>query len=240
MNAFSDFQRLLQQEGGPLAYLADLKNEDGTPLYQPHPAPVRLPLISVKRLDWGFDVARSFNPYWYRSAGWKTVSKDVKLDQLGEAAQIRMPQAWNFGFQVDHFALTPATQAYFISELMRSFFNSASAPYTWIPAVYPGFFGYRMIRVVLESDSIKDATEDEPAEGYRVYRTSFSLKVEGWNPDFDTYVGPVFWTLVENVQVIDPLVLNQVYDVSLTKTTDMRPLQDNPLVAAAITMPPSS
>lgn len=234
MNAFSDFQAILSAKDGPLSYLLALKDDKGTPLYQPHPSAVRLPLITIKRQSWRYSKQRSFSGHWYRQIGWPSVHdsahQNIKLSDLGEVAMTRMPQAWDYTFQVDFYTNTPQTMAYMISAFMQSMFPSAGNPQAWIYAVYPGYFGKKLVRVYLSGDEISDQTEEEPADGFRFFRQTFSLVVEGWAPFLTTTVVPAFWYL-ENSLAVSPDTLDKVYD--------LRPVQENGVVANSAPMPPS-
>jgi hypothetical protein len=233
MSAFADFRKEWSDTSGPYAYLTQAKDKEGKPLFQPYPGPVPYPLISVNRSGWSFAPQRNFGSQWYRHAGWVDPSKDMTKFKLAVVREQRMPQAWDYHFQIDHYCLRADQQAHFIQELQLGFFPSAAAPNTWIKAVYPDIFGKRLIRVVLDGD-ITDNTEVEPQEGYRVYRTTINLLIEGWTfePDF-TYVN-AFWKQIDQVVAINPAKILAVYE----GPADQRPTEENGIFNNAPNMPP--
>lgn len=145
-----------------------------------------------------------------------------------------MPQAWDFAFQLDHYATRPDTQAHFIHMLQLGWFSSASQPSTWIKAVYPGLFGKKLIFVAQEGE-IQDLSEEDPSSNYMVYRTTVNLRVEGWVPDPDLWVVPAFWHLANSAEAINPTELEAIYT---SDPVDLRPYADNDVVNSAIGMPP--
>jgi hypothetical protein len=212
MSAYADFRQYWQQSGpsNPFAYLLQAKDKQGKPLYQPHPAAPAYPLLTINRLSWKFAPQRNFGYDWFRHGGWLSVSKDVTRQELGEVRQTRMPQAWDYRLQIDHYCVRPDSQANFIQELQQGFFPSASVPNTWIKAAFPGILGLKLVRVLLDGD-INDATEEEPVDGYRVFRTTINVIVEGWLTDPDYLVVPALWKVVGNVQAVPPDTLGQLY-----------------------------
>ena len=238
MSAYSDFRKLWSQDGGPFAYLLQAKDKEGRPLYQPHPTAPAYPLLTVNRKSWKFAPQRNFGSQWFRHAGWATAAKDVKKNDLGTAREQRMPQAWDYSIQVDHYATRPDQQAHFIQELLLGWFPSAATPNTWIKAVYPSIFGRKLIRVLLDGD-VTDSTEEEPAEGYRVYRTTVNLIVEGWVPDPDFIYVNTFWKEAERAVAISPTELEQVFSPEVTQVQDLRSTENNGVFNTATGMPPS-
>jgi hypothetical protein len=234
MSAFADFRQIWSQEnGGPFSYLSKLKDSEGRPLYQPHPAPPLFPLLTVNRKSWTFNSTRSFSMQRWRHIGWPTVTSDVKLKDLGYAYQSFMPQAWDYNIQLDHYAVRPDTQAFFIQHLQQSFFPSASVPQFWMTAAYPGVYGLRKVRVELDGD-ITDATEEEPVNGYRVYRTTVNLKIEGWVPEIDYLPVPTFWSISLGAKAVSPeeLLMNyqSIAETSVTVAQDLRSVEDNGII----------
>lgn len=235
MSAFADYKQIWSQPNNAFSYLLNLK-VDGRPAYQPHPSPPSYPLITVKRQDWSFAPQRNFGSQWWRHAGWPSVNKDVVKRDLGTVYQTRMPQAWDYHLQLDHYSTRPDGQAHFIQEFQQGFFPSASIPNTWIKAVYPGVYGTKLIRVLLEG-RVADATEEEPADGYRVYRTTAAITVEGWIVDPDKLEIPAFWHEVDTVKVVDPLTLATIYSRVIDKGENDRDYEQNPIFDAATPMP---
>jgi hypothetical protein len=238
MSAYSDFRKLWSQKGGPFEYLLNAKDREGKPLYQPHPAPPAYPLLTINRIGWRFDPQRNFGSQWFRPAGWATVEKNATKRSLAVVREQRMPQAWDYRIQVDHYAMRPDQQAHFIQELQLGWFPSASIPNTWIKAVYPNIFGKKLIRVIQDGD-ITDSTEEEPADNYRVYRTTVNLTVQGWVPDPDFIYVNAFWVEAERAIAIPPDQLNQVFSPELTQTADLRSTENNGVFNSATGMPTS-
>lgn len=235
MSAYADFKQIwAMTDNNPFAYLLLAKNPDGSPMYQPHPMPPPYPMLTVNRVRWSFAPSRNLGSHWNRHAGWATVAKDVKRKDLGTAKEQRMPQAWDYRLQLDHYCRRADQQAHFIQELTLGWYPSASIPNTWIKAVYPSYIGHHLVRVVQDGD-ITDATEEEPVEGYRVFRTTVNLLVEGWHMDPDQLYVNTFWTEVDRLKAVSPGALSEVYTVY---KTDLRGTDDNSIVNAAHHMPP--
>jgi hypothetical protein len=238
MSAYSDFRKLWSQKGGPFEYLLNAKDKEGRPLYQPHPSPPIYPLLTINRIGWKFDPQRNFGSQWFRHAGWVTVEKNATKRNLAVVREQRMPQAWDYRLQVDHYAMRPDQQAHFIQELQLGWFQSASVPNTWIKAVYPNIFGKKLIRVIQDGD-ITDSTEEEPADNYRVYRTTVNLTVQGWVPDPDFIYVNSFWVEAERATAISPDQLNEVFSPEVSKTEDLRSTENNDVFNSATGMPTS-
>lgn len=239
MSAYADFKQHWSAPNSVFSYLLEAKDREGRPLYQPHPAAPSYPLLTVNRQSWQYSAARSFSSHWWRHAGWPTVSSNVKLRDLGQVYQSRMPQAWDYRLQLDHYANRPDGQAYFIHELQQGFFPSAGSPNTWIRMVYPGVSGAKLVRVVLDGD-IQDLTEEDPADNRRIYRTTVTLVVEGWVPDPNYLNVPAFWTMATNATAVAPAELEANYQILLQQ--DLRPLTgtgENGIVNSATNTPPS-
>lgn len=238
MSAFSDFTQIWSSENNAFKYLLDAKDKQGTPLYQPLPATPKFPLITVDRKGWSYDSQRSFSLHRNRYVGWPTVSNspDIKKSDLGYVFQAFMPSAWNYKVQVDHYATRPDSQAYFINQLQNCFFPSAATPQFWTEAVYPGVYGARKIRMILDGD-ISDSTEEEPVSGYRVYRTTLNLIIQGWVFPLDYLPIPALWTVVANVAAISPGDVDVLFQIS--KSEDLRQVEDNNIVDTTPNMPPS-
>jgi hypothetical protein len=194
--------------------------------------------LTINRLSWKFDPQRNFGSQWNRNAGWPTVASNVKKNDLGVVREQRMPQAWDYRLQIDHYATRPDQQAHFIQELQLGWFPSASIPNTWIKAVYPNIFGKKLVRIVLDGD-ITDSTEEEPVDSYRVYRTTVNIIVQGWVPDPDFLYINAFWVQAENVQAISPQQLNEAFNADVTQTEDLRSTEENGIFNSAPNMPPS-
>lgn len=243
MDAFSHFQNLWADENNPFKYLLDAKDENGAPLYQPHPAPVRYPIISVHRKNWRYRTYQNFSQHRFRHINWPTVSDTglpiegvpnvgtgLRKIDLGNVTTSRMPMAWDFRFQVDHFCLRPDTQAFYIEQLMDTFWRTGGTPQTWIQVAYPGW-GKKLVRLFIEGD-VESLTPEEPEEGKNVeYRTSYTVVVEGFDVDLRYKIYPAFWTLIfGSGRELPPTLVNDaiqgVYDERIQNanpTLDSRP-----------------
>lgn len=245
LDAFSQFQNLWGSTNNPFSYLLALKNEDGTPLYQPHPQPIRYPIISVHRKGWKYRQGQTFSIHRWRHANWPTVSDtgpllfgkqqvgtDLVRPQLGEVTTSRRPMGFDFRYQVDHFCNRPDTQAFFIEQLVSQMWRAGSTPQTWIPVAYP-VYGTMLVRLYLDGD-IDNMTPEEPEEGKNVeFRTSFSIVVEGYFMDLDFRVYPAFWKLLATDGVAySPDALRIVFE------TDGRDGDANPTLDSRSNVPP--
>lgn len=202
MDAFSTFDKLWGADNNPYAYLLKAVDENGTPLYQPYPATVKTPLISIYRKGWKYRPGFSL-PLGRAILGWPVTDDVSHLGQvtkcdLGNVTVGHLPQAWDYRWQVDHFCLRPDTQAVFISALMHSMTLTAGEPQTWIPVNFPGW-GQQLCRLSIDGD-IENTTPEQPEEGSPVqFRTSFSVTVQGYNVDIDLQVKPALWLFLVNV-----------------------------------------
>ena len=233
MDAFSYFQQLWSDANNPFQYLFDLKDERGTPLYEPHPSPVRYPIISAYRKGWKYRNYQNFSIHRWRHLNWPTVANagterygpqadgwDITKCQLGNVTTSRMPMAWDYRFQIDHFCNRPDTQAFFIEQLMQEFWRTGGpVPQTWITVPYPGW-GNRRVRLYLDGD-IESLTPEEPESGKNVeFRTSFTLVIEGFDVDLRYQIYPALWNLVFRFGPVAPIELNDCFN--FTKTVDVR------------------
>jgi len=183
MDAFSKFKDLWSRDNNPFNYLFDLKDEKGTPLYEPHPSVPRYPLISVMRKGWKYRQQQNFSIHHWRQLNWPTVSDDVKREDLGTVTVSFMPMAWDYRFQLEFYSTRPDTQAFFIETMMRQFFRSGGALQTWSLVEYPGI-GQHYIRLIMEGDSLEWSTPPEPeADKIAEYRTTVNITVEGYFND---------------------------------------------------------
>ncbi len=210
MDAFAQFNRLWVGEHNPFSYLKELKEYPGR-----EPAPLRFPLISVDWKGMRYRPEQSYASRVNRRLYWPTVNSPAQglvLSDLANVAQARFPAAWTFSYQVDFWCARPDTQAIFVKQLTNCFKTmSASVPQTYIPVVYPGYFGARYERVVLTS-SIDDMTEKEP-EGQEIrYRTSVVMDIEGYAVDQNVMITPTVWSVVSgDVVGVSPASLNILF-----------------------------
>lgn len=223
MDAFSQFQNLWSQDSNPFAYLFELKDEKGTPLYEPFPSPMRYPIISVYRKGWKYRAYQNFSIHRWRQINWPTVSdtgsaiygpvqNGVGLGkcELGNVTTSRFPMAWDYRFQIDHYCNRPDTQAFFIEQLMQEFWRTGGTPQTWIRVHYPGW-GPRLVRLYLDGD-IESLTPEEPEEGKNVeFRTSFTAVLEGFDVDLRYEILPAMWELVYGQSSVNPTTLQRSF-----------------------------
>lgn len=241
MDAFSAFQQLWADENNPFSYLFNLKDKNGTPLYAPYPSPVRYPVISVHRKGWKYRQYQNFSIHRWRHINWPTVANagtevygpqadgwDIHKCGLGNVTTSRMPMAWDYKFQIDHFCNRPDTQAFFVEQLMQTFWRTGgTTPQTWINVPYPGW-GNRRVRLFLEGD-IESMTPEEPEEGKNVeFRTSFTIVVEGFDIDLRYEIYPALWKIIMRMGAVAPIELEDA--VYLTKTVDVRIDGKNPSI----------
>lgn len=197
MDAFGQFEKLWKSDKNPFDYLLEVKGDDGKPIYT-HPSNQVYPLISISPKGWSFRPQQNFSVRRWRRVNWPSVADDVARKDLGTVTQSMMPAAWNFKFQVDHFCLRPDTQAHYIHQAMINLTRGGGNPQTWLPVIYPNWWGPRWVRMYLDGD-IQNMTADEPAEGaHTEYRTSFNLVIEGYVPDYYYSEVPAMWKLVFN------------------------------------------
>lgn len=233
MDAFSLFSRLWSEANNPFQYLLDVKDENGNPLYQPHPQPVRYPVISVYRKGWKYRNYQNFSIHRMRWINWPTVSSvgpglygvanngtDVTLCNLGEVTTSRFPMAFDYRFQIDHFCNRPDTQSFFLSQLFREFWRTGGPQLqTWLMVKYPGF-GDKLIRLYIDGD-IENLTPEEPEDGKQVeHRTSLTVVVEGYDLDLAYQIHPALWNFVLREGTAPPEALNSAFE--LVATMDLR------------------
>lgn len=265
-DAFGHFAQLWADPNNPFAYLFQAKDEQGTPLYQPHPAPARYPIISVHRKGWKFRPGQNFSIHRWRHLNWPTVS-DVgatvpgRIQQgtgltkadLGEVTTARRPMAWDYRFQIDHFCNRPDTQAFFLQQLMEQLWRSGGTPQTWISVPYPGY-GDMLVRLYLDGD-IESATPEEPPDDRGVeFRTSFSVTLEGFMVDLRFKVYPALWRIVMGSGSVAPEDLRVAFTEDLRQrgtnvtleqrdgaplpSLDLRPVNAQPALMRTAQVPP--
>src|SRR5215831_4071325 len=76
LDAYSLFTRLWADSNNPFKYLLDAKDENGTPLYEPYPSPVRYPLISVMRKGVKLRPYQNFSVHRWQHVNWPTISDE--------------------------------------------------------------------------------------------------------------------------------------------------------------------
>ena len=205
MDAFSEFDRLFTLDNGPFAYLRKLPNE-------PYPSNVRYPLLSINRRGWAFRPTQNYSSHVERRWDWPTVDgveDGLTMSNLASVRQERMASAWDFKFEINHYAMVPDTQALFVQRLFRMLQYSAGQPQVYILTIYPGH-NPQLIRTYLEGE-IQDVTEKTPGENPMVYRTVFNLTMEGYSYDNDKVTVPTVWRMLSSEAALAPTTLSQAY-----------------------------
>lgn len=210
MDAFTVFTRLWKDDNNPFRFLLDLKDEHGTPLYEPHPSAVRYPLLSVARKPVKYRPYQNFSIHTWKHVNWPTISDTGALpvggrDQtgtnllkcdLGNVTTSYMPMALDYRFQIDHFCLRPDTQAFYLSRLMRQFWRTGATLQTWMEVNYPGW-GPQYVRMYVDGDIVDhSAPEEAEAQDKNIeFRTSYTLVVEGFDLDLEYQTVPALWNI---------------------------------------------
>lgn len=221
MDAFGHFAQLWADENNPFKYLLELKDENGTPLYEPHPSPIRYPLISVMRKGLVYRSYQNFSQHRWRHVNWPTISDagsevpgkeqigiDLTKCDLGNINVSRMPMAWDFRYQIDHYCLRPDTQAFYLERLMRQFWRSGGVLQSWMDIEYPGW-GSQYIRIYIDGEIDQSAPDDAEFQDKNVeYRTSYTITVEGFDIDLEYQTHPTLWKMIAHSA--DPDSLNHL------------------------------
>jgi len=232
-DAFSQFSTLWSLDKNPFRYLLDLKDGDGTPLYEPHPSPVRYPLISVYKTGTTYRTWQNFSYHRWRHINWPTVAADVAKCDLGNVMTSYMPMAWDFKYQIDYYSMRPDTQAYWIEKLMWAMYRTGGVPQTWICVNYPGW-GPQMVRLRMEPD-IQNNTPDAPNDGeHTEYRSTVNVILEGFSVDLNYQIYPALWELVfrNSSDINDPAT-----SYTLLATEDLRFMDANPTLDSRPNVP---
>lgn len=239
MDAFGHFTEIWKSGENPFQYLLDIKDEKGTPLYEPYPSPPRYPLISINRRRQSYRPAGNFSIHRRRTVSWPTVSNDVDREDLGSVRVRNRPMGVNFHFDITFWCLRPDTQALFFQKAWHCFWRSGGVPQTWVPTLYPTEEGMLNVRMALEGD-ISDGTPDDPVQDQVKYQTNMAVRIEGWHMDMRDEVLPAFWTLITNFNLmvgdgeVNPYQLQTVYAQSI----DLRSQCENPNILTRVTNPP--
>ena len=239
MDAFSEFSKLWSDADNPYAYLSEAKDEKGTPLYLPYPAPVRYPIISVFRRNYKLRNSHNFSIHNLRHINWPTVADDapktygkeqqgtdLKLGDLGYVTVSRYPMATDYRFQIDFFCNRPDTQAFFLAQFWREFWRTGGPQMqTWIPVGYP-LLGTKLVRLYVDGE-IENMTPEVPEQDKNVeFRVSATVVLEGYEVDLNYKIHPALWELVMRSGAATPTVIAQAMqytaDMDFEKTVDMR------------------
>lgn len=250
MAAFSEFTRLWQASDNPFTYLLQAKDDDGTPLYEPYPAPLRYPLLSVVRKPIVLRKEQNFSLHNWKRVNWPTVSDTgttpiygrlqngiglTKCD-LGNVTVNRMPMGMNFPFNITYHCMRPDTQALFHAALLKEFWRSSATLQTWIEIDYPGW-GTQYVRAYIDGDTVDHSPPDESAvEGKSVELTiSFTLVIEGFMVDVDYRQVPALWSIRSSTA--SPEELDQLFYPPLFE--NLRAWGENPVMAERHNVPSS-
>ena len=236
MDAFGNFDKLWKSGSNPFKYLFDLKDEKGQPLYEPYPSNLRYPLISVFRRGWKYRPEQNYSIHQWRHMNWPTVSADVGRCDLGTVTVSQRPMAWDYRWQVDHYAMRPDTQAHFIEKVMRSMWITGGVPQCWIPVHYPAW-GRQMVRMFLDGD-IENSTLEEPEDQKHVeFRTTFTLCLEGYSVDQNLQFVPALWNLLirGSEASASPSEVQNAFTTQVTE--DLRFMDDNVTMKARDNIP---
>lgn len=223
MDAFSLFNKLWKDDKNPFRFLFDLKDESGTPLYEPYPANVRYPLISVMRKTVRYRPYQNFSIHRFRHVNWPTVSDtgttaingknqtgiDLLKCDLANVTTSQMPQAFDYRFQIDHMCLRPDTQAFFVEKLIKQFWRTGGVLQTWLNVDYPGW-GTQQVRLYVDGDIDHHAPEEADFQDKNVeFRTSFTIVIEGFSVDLDYKILPALWNIVSSSAT--PVELDNIF-----------------------------
>jgi hypothetical protein len=233
MDAFSEFDRLFAIKEGPFEYLRKLPNE-------PYPSNVRYPLISVNRRGWAFRPSQNYSSRVERRFDWlnEPLSSGITVNDLSSVRQERMAMAWDFRFEVNHYAMRMDTQAFFVQRLMRLMQYTAGQPQVYLWTLYPGH-NPQFIRTFLEGN-IDDVTEKSPGDNsFMVYRTSCTLVMEGYSYDNDKVTVPTVWRMMSSAPAVSPTTLDQAYSFAFGVELRTDPPR-NPVLLARSPLPPFS
>ena len=196
MGAFSEANLLWRNANNPFAALLGLKDECGASVYEPYPANIRYPIISVKRGEYAPSTARSWSLHRNRRMYYPTESADVTRNDLHTVAQNQMPSGWDFSYQIEIHSTRPDTQFLMVDTLMSAFSLVTGRASARIPVAYPGHFGINTTSCWMTLAGnvvpiVEDATNDMPT----LYRVSATVTVEGYRPDLDVSLRPALWYL---------------------------------------------
>jgi hypothetical protein len=238
-DAFSTFDMLWKRDKSPFSYLFNVKDDEGKALYEPYPANIRYPLISAFRRGWRYRPEQNYSIHQFRHINWPTVSKDVNKCELGNVTISQRQMAWDYRWQIDHYAMRPDTQAYFVEAVMRSMWMTGGTPQCWVKVHYP-VIGNQLVRMFLDGD-IENSTTEEPEDQKQVeFRTTFTLCMEGYSIDQYVKFVPALWSLVvrSNALSASPDEIETAFGVQ--ESVDLRAYGSNDTLDSRSCVPPSN
>lgn len=226
MDAYSHYEKLwASQENNPFKYLLQAKDENGAPLYQPHPQQPKYPLLSVMSKGWEFRPQDNYSTH-RRVVGYPTTSSNVIRSDMGETMVAQRPMAWNFTYQIDHHCREKKTVAKFVQSLMKAFWRSQGQLQTWVKINFPDYWGPQYVRLIVPGNRIENLTPEEvPDNEVLVYRVSLPVTLEGYIPDINVKILPNMWKLVlSHSESVTPNVSTVLFNT----TYDLREVETNP------------
>jgi len=237
MDAFSYFEQLWKSENSPFQYLLDAKDDKGTPLYLPHPAPARYPVISVHRKGWKYRATQNYSIHQYRHINWPTYADNVVQGDLGRVTVSQRPMAWDFIYQIDHQCLYPGDQALFLQAAMSTFWRTGGGLQDWLRIAYPAPFLPKRVRLYVQGDGFDSLTPEEtPSDRVTIYRTSFNVVIEGYLPNLRLEELPALWKFALNTSIpATPSTLETLF--TQTTTVDLRTDANNQVMASRDNVP---
>lgn len=238
MDAFSQFDKLWNAQNSPFAYLRS-QETPGTPSV--YPVDQRYPLISVDSRGMRYVPERSYGSRVFRRIFWPVSDSPgtpgVTLSSLAHVAQARMPLAFDYRYRIDMWSMRPDTQAFLVEQFIRAMKASAAQLQAYIHVLYPMYMGRWLVKTVAESD-IEDSTEKSPIDQPMRYRSTVDIAMQGWRADTRLVITPTLWAVNTSVDVaVSPEDLAQVY---VLNSYDMRPYQRNPVLALRANLPPGT
>ena len=248
VDAYSEISNQWKLDNNPYKYLLDLKDENGTPLYEPYPANIRYPIISVTRRGWVPRISASWGIHSWRKAYYPSIASDnpalegsgtLTRDDLSATAKVRMPTGWDYKYEINHYCNYPETQAWFVNSVMRALSYAAGTMQTWIPVFDPTFSGVesRSLRLYLEG-SIDTPTEWSPEGDQMTFRTAFTVVLEGYSTDPDVEVHPALWKITTGTSALPPEDLGKLDDPrKIIEEEDLREFDANQVFNAADDLP---
>lgn len=207
MDATANFSELWKRSENPFTYLLDLKDSAGRPLYQPYPANICYPLISIQKRRWTFNPNRNYSTHRFRKLANLSNDSTQANDDRGTWKQRNMPMGIDFHYQVDYFSMRPDSQAVMVGQIFSQFWRQGGGPRTWVPVPYNPEFGSRYVHMELNGD-VQNMTKDEPGNDSHVeYRLTFNLVLQGWMTDAGYEIVPSMMALLGNSDLWTPATL---------------------------------
>lgn len=221
-DAFSTFKSLWDRPDSPFANLFQLRDSQGKPIYEPGQSNIRYPLISVERKSWKPRIEQSWGTKRFRYPGYLSAAGSLTRNDLATIAQVEMPTAWDFTFNIEHYCMHPDTHAIFIHKLMRLFRFTGGSPQTWIPISYQDYFGkdHKTVRCYISGD-IQDLSDQNIGDSFKEYRCGFTLVVEGYNTATDVEIHPVVWNQITRIVSEGSEVLAEISEDLRTTGTNL-------------------